>query len=71
MSLDKCPNCGAWVNGCRCGYCGTSFFDEDALQNELERLESKQRELEMSLIINKAFTSIKYPVLHPPISVKY
>ena len=23
----NCPNCGATIEGCKCNYCGTQFYD--------------------------------------------
>ena len=48
--VGQCPNCGAFVSGSRCEYCGTVFIDEEFIRKELAVLKNKRMMLNMELV---------------------
>ena len=49
----NCPNCGAVIEGCKCAYCGTQFYDLADL--DLKREQYLQIRIDDRVYIAKVF----------------
>lgn len=65
--ITNCPNCGAPVTSNRCEYCNTVIYNEDDVKKEmlleLNRLETKARELKFKLAYDEIMADLKLQAL--------
>ena len=58
--IGKCPNCGAWVSGSNCEYCGTIFENND----EIDQLKSTHDKLMLELKFQEMMNSLHRNIMN-------